>query len=173
MKLVHRTAVAELVAALVKGNRTMRELCEWTDLTNETVNSWVREFMAAGLVYIADYRKNRTGPDSPVYGWVCSDEVDVEAPGLATNPTAVRVRTAYRQRRQRERSAAAPTPIPAEISAWKPRMNGSPDWDFHCTLCSRQSRQLGSGWVFTGLERVHVCAACKPAALARFAEVAA
>lgn len=151
----------------------MRELCEWTDMTDETVNAWLREFVAAGLVYVADYRKNPTGHDSPVYGWVCADEVNVEAPGLATNPAAVRVRTAYRQRRRRERMSAPSAPISAEVSAWRPRMDGSPEWAFLCSVCSRKALQPGSAWVFTGLERIHVCAACKPIALARFAEIAA
>lgn len=160
-KLPHRTAVAELIAALVKGNRTMRDLCEWSDMSDETVNAWVREFVAAGLVYVADYRKNRTGLDSPVYGWVRDDEVNVEAPGPATNPSAVRARTNYRLRRRRAANSTTSTPIAPEVAAWQPRMDGSPDWSFRCLSCSVLARMPGSGWRLMRGARVRICAGCK------------
>ncbi len=159
-KLPHRTAVAELVAAIVKAPRTMRELCEMTDMTSETVNAWVREFMASGVVYIADYRKNATGSDSPVYGWVKDDEADVPAPELATNPAAVRVRTNYRKRRQAAR-LSAPTTVRAEAKAWTPTEIWPDAPRFSCALCNATARLSGSGWHFTGVERVRICGACK------------
>jgi DNA-binding transcriptional ArsR family regulator len=159
-KLSHRTAVAELIAALVKAPRTMRELCEMSDMTDETVNAWLREFRASGLVYVADYRKNRVGCDSAVYSWVVDDEVDVTPPELASNASAVRVRTTYRMRKQAAR-LKAPTSVSPEAQAWIPRHDGPGAVRFLCMRCSRESLQAGSGWFFNGMDRIRVCGDCK------------
>lgn len=50
-----RTIGCEIIAALIKGPRTIGDIREMVDCSHVTVANWLRDLSAAGLVRISDY----------------------------------------------------------------------------------------------------------------------
>jgi len=90
-----RAGVVRLIAFLMSGNRTAREIARHMQCSRGTVYNWLRDFRAARCIHISAYVYTRgNGYVTPVYTW--GRDVD------ATKPTAMT--TAERVRRCRDKS---------------------------------------------------------------------
>lgn len=81
-------AVTALLIQLIAGGGTYAKLCAASGLSQPVLSSWIREWRAAHLVYIAAWRNDSRGiPTIPSFCWgACGD-----MPRRAGKPAAQRV----------------------------------------------------------------------------------
>ena len=95
-----RLAACEMIAALVKADRTIPELAEMTGCHWETCANWIRAFQMSGLIYRNGKRPARGwgGKRAQIYAWQPSPfaKVDVcEESTTTAQETAAKVTTAH------------------------------------------------------------------------------
>lgn len=66
----HKELACEIVAALMKKDRTASELCEMTGAHTNTMCVWIRELRASGLIFMTGRRADEnTGFESQAWAW--------------------------------------------------------------------------------------------------------